>query len=63
VGGVTVQRRRFKGEGVRGVREVALLLAFLDKVSTKLDFSDRATDDSVAAWSHHVHSVGEGCSV
>ena len=49
VGGVTVaRRRRFKGGGVRGLWVVALFLAFLAKVSTKLDLIDRATEDSVA---------------
>lgn len=62
VSGVTVQRRRFKGEGIREVGEVPLFVAFLDSVSTKLDFSDRATDDSVA-WSRRVRSGGEGRSI
>jgi hypothetical protein len=48
VGGVTIDQGRF-GRGVlgRGLEEVALLLAFLAKVSTKFDRSDRATADKV----------------
>jgi hypothetical protein len=55
-------RRRFEGSGAekeKGLGEAAL---FLDKVSTKFDFTDRATVDNVA-WRRRVFSVGEGVEV
>ena len=63
VGGVTVMHRRCELEGLLqgGEWEEALFVAFLAKVSTKLDFKDRDTDDSVA-WRRCVRSVGEGGS-
>jgi hypothetical protein len=50
VGGVTIERRRLFGTGVleRGLGEEPLFLDVLDKVATKFDLSDRATEDSVA---------------
>jgi hypothetical protein len=49
-GGVTIDRRRLDGRGglENGVGEAALLVAFLAKVSTKLDLIDLATFDRVA---------------
>jgi hypothetical protein len=50
VGGVTIDRRRLEdggGDEKGGVVE-ALFVAFLAKVSTKLDFSDLATLERVA---------------
>jgi hypothetical protein len=48
--GVTSERRRLEGGGVlkRGLEDVALLTAFLARVSTKLDLMARDTDDKVA---------------
>jgi hypothetical protein len=47
---ITMEHCRFEEGGVheRGLGEEALLLAFLAKVSTKLDLIDRATEDNVA---------------
>jgi hypothetical protein len=49
-GGVTIKRRHLAGRGVleNGLGEAALLVAFLAKVSTKLDLIDLATFDRVA---------------
>jgi hypothetical protein len=61
IGGVTIKRRRFG----RGLEEVALLVAFLAKVSTKFDLRDRATADKVPCR-HRLQSVGKDetiCSV
>jgi hypothetical protein len=58
---VTIDRRRFEcstdREGERGLGEAALLLDFRDKVSTKLDLTDRATVDKVA-WRRRARSLG-----
>jgi hypothetical protein len=60
---VTGERRRLGGGVVRrGLLGGALFLAFLYTVSTKLDFTDRATEDSVAQ-SRRLRSAGEGVQV
>jgi hypothetical protein len=45
-----MERRRFEegGTHARGLGEDALLLAFLVRVSTKLDLIEHATEDKVA---------------
>jgi hypothetical protein len=50
VGGVTIDRRRLEDGGGEEKGDVveALFVAFLAKVSTKLDFSDLATLERVA---------------
>jgi hypothetical protein len=65
VAGVTSERRRFGGGvGVleSGLGEEALFVAVLDKLSTKLDLTDRATAVNVARRSRLL-SVGEGLSL
>jgi hypothetical protein len=63
-GVITMERHCFEEGGVheRGLGEDALLLAFLVKVSTKLDLIECATEDNVA-WRRRLRSVGEGVPV
>jgi hypothetical protein len=62
VGGITIKHWHLDGSVVleRGLE--GLLLAFLAKISTKLNLIYRVTEDSVARR-HQVQLVGEGVSI